>query len=147
MQEIPPGKQLTPQQHLYEELVYVLSGRGSTSVWYDAKHKNSFEWQTGSLFAIPLNARHQHFNGSGTEPARYISVTTAPIMINLIRNDDFIFDNHAVFPERYAGEDDFFSGKVDMQMFTPWEIPDARGLQQLLRRHQRHRVARPPTAA
>ena len=44
-------------------------------------------------------------------------------MLNLIRNDDFIFDNAAVFPERYAGEDDFFSGKVDMQPFDEWDIP------------------------
>jgi quercetin dioxygenase-like cupin family protein len=120
VQEIPPGKELTPQKHLYEELVYILSGRGSTSVWFDEGRKNHFEWQTGSLFAIPLNARHQFFNGSGTEPARYISVTTAPIMMNLIRNEDFIFDNPGVFPERYAGEDDYFSGKVDMQNFTGW---------------------------
>jgi quercetin dioxygenase-like cupin family protein len=123
VQEIPPGKQLVPQKHLYEELVYVLSGRGSTSVWYDQAHKNSFEWGTGSLFAIPLNARHQLFNGSGTEPARYIAVTTAPIMLNLIRNDAFIFDNDAVFPERYAGEEDYFSGKLDLVDFTGWDMP------------------------
>jgi quercetin dioxygenase-like cupin family protein len=123
VQEIPPGKHLAPQKHLYEELVYILSGRGSTSVWYDATHKNTFEWGAGSLFAIPLNARHQHFNGSGTEPARYVAVTSAPIMLNLIRNDAFIFDNDAVFPERYAGEDDYFAGKVDMQTFGLSDVP------------------------
>jgi gentisate 1,2-dioxygenase len=123
IQEIPPGKQLTPQRHLYEELVYVLSGRGSTTVWYDERRKNSFEWQAGSLFAVPLNARHQFFNGSGTEPARYVAVTSAPIMMNLIRNDAFIFDNDAVFPERYAGEEDYFSGKVDMLSYTGGDIP------------------------
>jgi quercetin dioxygenase-like cupin family protein len=123
VQEIPPGRQLAPQKHLYEELVFVLSGRGSTSVWYDAAHKNTFEWGAGSLFAIPLNARHQHFNGSGSEPARYIAVTTAPITLNLIRNDAFIFDNDAVFPERYAGEDDYFAGKIDMQNYTGWDYP------------------------
>jgi len=30
-----------------------------------------------------------------------LAVTTAPIMMNLIRNVDFIFHNDAVFPERY----------------------------------------------
>ncbi len=53
--EIPVGGQLKPQRHVYEELIFILSGRGSTSVWLDAKKKNSFEWQAGSLFAIPLN--------------------------------------------------------------------------------------------
>jgi quercetin dioxygenase-like cupin family protein len=123
VQEIPPGKQLNPQRHLYEELIYVLSGRGSTSVWYEGRPKNSFEWKAGSMFAIPLNAWYQHFNGSGREPARYLAVTTAPIMLNLIRNDEFIFDNDAVFPERYNGEDDFFSGRVTREAWTRWDIP------------------------
>ena len=29
--EIPPGKELAPQRQLYEEMIYVLDGRGSTS--------------------------------------------------------------------------------------------------------------------
>ncbi len=121
--EIPPGKSLEPQRHLYEEMVYVLSGRGSTSVWSDANHKNSFEWNAGSLFCIPLNARYQHFNGSGQEPARYLAITTAPIMMNLTRNADFIFSNDATFPERYAGQDNYFSGEVQMEEFTGWDKP------------------------
>jgi uncharacterized RmlC-like cupin family protein len=120
VQEIPPGKQLTPQRHVYEEMVFVLSGRGSTSVWLDGKPRNSFEWGAGSLFSIPLNAWYQHFNGSGTEPARYLAMTTAPITMNLIRNDAFIFDNDAVFPERYAGEGDYFSGQVEIVRFGGW---------------------------
>src|SRR6266700_758250 len=42
--EIAAGKELAPQRHMYEELVYVLKGRGSTAVWYPGKPKNSFEW-------------------------------------------------------------------------------------------------------
>lgn len=121
--EIPAGGQLKSQKHLYEEMVFVLKGRGSTSVWHEGKKKNHFEWQTGSLFTIPLNASYQHFNGSGTEPARYVAINTAPIMMNLIRNDDFIFNNDAVFPERYDNEDDYFSGKVHYEMFDAWEKP------------------------
>jgi quercetin dioxygenase-like cupin family protein len=121
--EIPAKGELKPQKHMYEEMVFILSGRGSTTVWCDGRNKNSFEWQSGSLFAIPLNAWHQHFNGSGTEPARFIAVTTAPIMMNLMRNDDFIFNNDAVFPERYNSEENYFSRKTRTEIFTAWDIP------------------------
>ncbi|HLQ34871.1 MAG TPA: ethanolamine ammonia lyase-activating protein [Chloroflexota bacterium] len=123
VQEIPPGKALEPQRHVYEELVYVLYGRGSTSVWYPGAAKNSFEWQAGSLFSIPLNACYQHFNGSGQEPARYVAVTTAPIMMNLMRNDDFIFENDTVFPERYNGEHDYFAGELQTETYSGWGFP------------------------
>ena len=107
--EIPAGKHLEPQRHLYEELTYVLSGRGSTSVWYEGKPRNSFEWTAGALFAIPLNAWHQHFNGSGSEPARFLAMTTAPLMMNTIRDEDFIFNGISlrmkfVAPARYDDE-------------------------------------------
>jgi mannose-6-phosphate isomerase-like protein (cupin superfamily) len=122
VQEIPPGKALAPQRYMYEELIFVLSGRGSSTVSYPGVGKSTFEWGKGSLFAMPLNAEHQHFNASGSEPARYISVTTAPIMMNLIRDDDYIFNNSAVFPARYSGAPDFFSGDVRMELFTGWDL-------------------------
>src|SRR5262249_15376162 len=31
--EIPPGKKLEPQRQLFEEMILVLAGRGSTTVW------------------------------------------------------------------------------------------------------------------
>ena len=42
--EIPPGKQLEPQRQLFEEMIYVLSGKGSTTVWNDAGKRVTFEW-------------------------------------------------------------------------------------------------------
>src|SRR6202521_2806178 len=78
--EIPAGGKLAPQRQLFEEMIYVLGGRGSTTVWNDAGQRITFEWKTGSLFAIPLNTWHQHFNGSGRESARYVAVTNGPVV-------------------------------------------------------------------
>ena len=90
--EIPAGKHTNPQRHLYEDLIFVLKGRGATTIWNDQGAKQTFEWQDGSLFALPLNSRYQHFNGSGDEPARFFSVNSMPIVFNLFHHSDFIFN-------------------------------------------------------
>jgi oxalate decarboxylase/phosphoglucose isomerase-like protein (cupin superfamily) len=113
--EIPPGGQLAPQRQLFEEMVYVLDGRGSTSVWNDAGRKVSFEWKAGAIFAIPLNASHQHFNGSGREPARFVSVTNGPVLINALGDTDFVFNTRHDFKDRFAGESDYFANKGEQK--------------------------------
>ena len=107
--EMAPGGKTAPQRHLYESVVYVLAGRGSTSVESPSGERHSFEWQTGSLFAIPLNGSYRHYNGSGSEPARIVAVTDLPLILNVFRDRRFIWDNTAAFPERF-GEADRFKG-------------------------------------
>ena len=68
--ELAPGGHTEPQRHLFEEVVYVLSGTGSTTVTTSDGRSHSFEWGPKSLFALPLNAKYQHFNASGREPVR-----------------------------------------------------------------------------
>jgi oxalate decarboxylase/phosphoglucose isomerase-like protein (cupin superfamily) len=125
--EIAPGKSLTPHRQLYEEMILVLSGRGSTTVWNDAGARITFEWKEGALFAIPLNCHHQHFNGSGREPARYVAVTNAPPVINLYEDLDFIFNTKYDFNDRFAGEPDYFFSKGEQKGFllTTNFVPDA----------------------
>jgi quercetin dioxygenase-like cupin family protein/oxalate decarboxylase/phosphoglucose isomerase-like protein (cupin superfamily) len=125
--EIPAGGSLAPERHIYEEMVYVVSGTGSTSVWNDPARKLSFEWKAGSLFAIPLNANYQHFNGSGREPARFLSVTSAPVVMNLFHNLDFVFANPFAFSDRFSGQDDYFAGEGklhDQRVLATNFVPD-----------------------
>jgi oxalate decarboxylase/phosphoglucose isomerase-like protein (cupin superfamily) len=113
--EIPPGKSLAPQRQLFEEMILVLDGHGSTRVWNDAGAEVSFEWGPGSLFAIPLNANHQHFNGSGRTAARYVASTNLPPVLNLYDDVDFVFATAHDFPKRFAGEPDYFAPKGEQK--------------------------------
>jgi uncharacterized RmlC-like cupin family protein len=129
--EIAPGAQTAPQRHLFEEVVYVLAGRGSTSVDLDGE-EHLFEWGTGSLFALPLNASYRHFNGSGREPARFVSTTNLPLMINVFRDHDFIWSNEYAFrgrfgqPDHYRGEGTFLPLRPGRHMWETNFVPDLR---------------------
>ncbi len=119
--EIPPGASLKPQRHVFDELIYILSGNGATTIWDEDSQKQTFEWQEGSLFSPPLNAWHQHFNGQGDKPARYIGVTLAPTFLNLFNDLNFIFNNSYSFKNRYDGGKDYFSTKGKFLMFRIFE--------------------------
>ncbi|MGA8413993.1 MAG: cupin domain-containing protein [Xanthobacteraceae bacterium] len=113
--EISPAKKLNPLRHLFEEMILVLEGRGSTAVWNDAGQRVSFEWKAGSLFAIPLNTWHQHFNGSGQDPVRFVAVTNAPLVINAFGDVEFVFNTPYDFKNRFSGEPDYFSNKGEQK--------------------------------
>ncbi len=108
--EIPGGGALEPERHLYEEIIYVLKGIGSTEVWRDERHKQTFEWAEGSLFALPLNTWHRFINGS-REPAVLLGCTNAPMVFDIFHNVDFILDCDYGFDDRYVAQDDYFSGE------------------------------------
>lgn len=109
--EIPPSGSLKPERHLYEELVHVVSGQGATCVWQQDGEPVQFEWHTGSLFAVPVNAWHQHSNGDGEKPARLLGVTSAPLTINLFHSTDFVFNCPFNFTDRFDARRGFFDGE------------------------------------
>jgi oxalate decarboxylase/phosphoglucose isomerase-like protein (cupin superfamily) len=125
--EIPAGGKLAPQRQLYEEMVLILEGRGSTTVWNDAGKRITFEWKEGAIFAIPLNTWHQHFNGSGTAPARYVGVTFCPQVMNLYGDEHFVFNTVHDFKNRFNGEPDYFTkaGEQDGFLLRTNFVPDA----------------------
>src|SRR4051812_10452389 len=98
--ELPPGGKSLPLRHIYEEVIYVISGHGSTTVTTQDGRKHSFEWGPKSLFSIPLNALHQHFNVSGREPARFAAANNMVFTMNRFRSEQLIFDCPIDFPER-----------------------------------------------
>lgn len=117
--EIAPDGRSEPEHHLYEEIMYVLSGRGTTSIWSDENQRQIVEWQEGSLLTIPLNAWYQHFNGSGTEVCRYASMTNAPPVMRTFKNLDFVLHNDFRFTDRFSGDDsDYFSGEGQLLQGT-----------------------------
>src|SRR5713101_1084153 len=125
--EIPAGGKLAPQRQLYEEMILALDGRGSTTVWNDAGNRISFEWKAGAMFAIPLNTWHQHFNGSGMIPARFVAVTNCPSVLNLYVDLAFVVNTAHDVKNRFAGEPDYFSAKGEQKGFllTTNFVPDA----------------------
>jgi len=122
--ELPPGKSTIPQRHLYEDVYYVLEGHGSTQIEFDDGQKRGFEWGPKSLFSIPLNAKHRHFNGSGTERALLATTTNLPMIMNVFHNERFIFDTPFDFVDR-AGKREYFAGEGDLITVRPgnhmWE--------------------------
>ena len=110
--EIPPGGTYKAEHHMYDEIFYVLKGRGATSVWYEGGPKQTFEWQEDSVFSIPLNAWHEIYNASGDEPARLFAATTLPNAINSYASLEFVFDCPMTFTDRFDPNDEtYFSGK------------------------------------
>ena len=133
--DIVPGGHSSPQRHLFEELIYVLSGHGSTTVEGADGRKHTFEWGPQSLIALPLNARYQHFNGSGRERARLCSATSLPLMMNTLHNEEFIFSNPWQFKERegearyYSGEGEFLPVRPGRHMWETNFVPNVSELE------------------
>ena len=133
--EVGLGKSTSPQKHLYEEVIYVLEGSGNTQIELPDGTKRSFEWGPKSLFAIPLNTKHRHFNGSGRERALLVSTTDLPLVMNTFHNESFIFENGFDFTER-AGKQSYYTGEGDMITVRPgnhmWEtnfVPDLEAIE------------------
>jgi quercetin dioxygenase-like cupin family protein len=112
--EVPAAGALVSEKHMYEEIMVVVEGRGTTEIWVDGQAKpHSFEWQRGSMFSIPLNTNHRIVNAASS-PALILVASTAPNVMNLFGDRDWIFNCPANFPSRFDGAADFFKAKDDI---------------------------------
>ena len=111
--EVPAGGALNVERHLYEEQFRVVEGRGSTEVWQEGGKKSLFEWQKGSMFAVPLNAWHRIINATSS-PALLLVGTSAPNAMNLYANNDFIFNSSYVFNDRFDGRENYFKASDEI---------------------------------
>jgi uncharacterized RmlC-like cupin family protein len=128
--ELPAGGKTAPQRHLFEEVVFVLAGHGNTTIEFADGRRHSFEWGPRSLFALPPNAKYQHFNGSGVESARLSSTNNLCVVMNLFHSSDFVFANSHDFSERegpadyFAGDGRFIPAPRGREMWESNLIPD-----------------------
>jgi mannose-6-phosphate isomerase-like protein (cupin superfamily) len=130
--EIPPKGELKPEHHVYDAVMFVMRGRGASTVWQSGEPKHTVEWQEGSLLAIPLNAWHQEFNSSADEPCRVIFATNMSYVINFYHNLEFIFNCPFVFTDRYSHAMHGYFGDDGIhwtdRLFETNFIPDVRTL-------------------
>ena len=115
--------------HMCEAVVFVLEGRGATTFWQEGTAKESVEWKRGSVFAPPLNCYYQHFNGDGQAPARLLTITNAPMVLNMFRHPEVLFEDTFVFRQRYEGGGAFFSAPDERLEGYTWKtnfVPDIR---------------------
>ncbi len=75
--EIPPGRRSGAHRHLYDEIDYVIAGRGRAIV-----DDETYPLKRGDTLAMPVFAWHQFFN-DGDQPLRILSHSTRPAMENL----------------------------------------------------------------
>jgi quercetin dioxygenase-like cupin family protein len=128
--DIAPGGSTNEVHHLYEEVIYVLDGRGSTSFETEDGTRRTFEWGRGSLFSLPVNVRYRHFNASGDRRARLACVNNLPMVMKLFRNEQFVFDTPFDFSERITdekflrGEGTFIPTREHRHMWETNLVPD-----------------------
>ena len=115
--EVPGAGALNPEKHLYEEVYFVVEGRGTTEVWpsYADSKRHVFEWPEG-LAVLDSRQCLASYRQCESEFRRCcLGGTTAPNLINLINNLGAIFDCPYQFRDRFSGADDFYKYKDDIE--------------------------------
>src|SRR5689334_12141748 len=113
--EVPARGELKTQRHLFDSFYLVIDGRGTTEVWKNgSSRKHSFEWATGSLFTVPMNANFRFVN-AGSSPALLLAANNCPPVMNIFQDPNFVFNPPLEDMPRFDENEDFFKPKTDLQ--------------------------------
>jgi hypothetical protein len=80
--EVPPRATLPPVRLAFDEVVYVVAGRGATSVWRSGGERHSFEWDRNSMFLLPRHHYHQFSSTHGSRPVRLLHYNYFPLLLS-----------------------------------------------------------------
>ena len=95
--EIPPGQTTSELKLAVDEAVYVIGGRGITTIWDEVTEKKvGFEWQENSLFLLPRHHYHQFSNVQGDKPARLYHYNYLPLIMMGIPDPAYFFNGPLV---------------------------------------------------
>jgi len=119
--EVPPKGALNPECHLFEAIVYILSGNGCTEFWRTGEEKRIVEWQKDSMLVLPISVWHRFINLSD-EPVVYLAINNAPLMINLFMNTEFVYGERYAFTDRYVSSDSYFGADPKLAALPYGEI-------------------------
>jgi gentisate 1,2-dioxygenase len=111
--EMRPGATVPPQRFSFDEAIYVLDGRGLTSIWSeDTGERRSFEWQKHSMFIVPRGHFHQFSNTQGNRPARLLHFNYLPLAMAANPDPSFHFANRHSDPAALGDADVYSEAKV-----------------------------------
>src|SRR5947209_7726993 len=85
----------------------------------EGKKQNKVEWAEGSLFSIPMNLVHRHFNSDSAHPARLLVISTFPYALQSFGSVGLLSNMQYDFNDRFDASPDFF--KRDERIRQRWE--------------------------
>jgi len=74
--ELDGGGTVKPERHMYEEIVYVLSGRGAATIWNEGGPKRTFECMRG--VCLPSRSIPGTSSSTPRRTARPVSMSYLP---------------------------------------------------------------------
>ncbi len=124
IQEVAPGESTPPVRFALDEVVYVVEGRGTTTVWRDDNGtKKTFEWHNNSMFIVPRNYHYTLNNMQGDKVVRLLHYNYLPLAMSAVGDPEFFFDNPFAGQDVIASEEgEFYSEAKMVTDSTKWNV-------------------------